>query len=499
MRLPPRVILHVGTEKTASTSLQNFLMINRAALLDQGVLFPQSVFTRKIANEPDRTSGHLELLRNLAAGDISAFAAEIAADGAQAHTLVLSAENLFHYERDAHLELLAQLLDGCEVTLVAVLRDQTEWILSYYNESVANGWNMETRPIGRFVVDAIATGKVDYAGLLARMVNIIRPAQVRLFHYATLRRKGTALSAFCDLAGIALPPEAFARQGRSHVTRTWPELLEAMRRMNALASGFWSAQAHEWSALMRARGAVMAETAGLAPGHLLPDPEIRRTLLDHVRAGNALLSAAHLPDDPLIADEAWPDLTAPVPDEARVGALIQGGLADYCDLRASARTLRVRPQRWPVGLPADDTALSVIAARLEGAHSVLCVPADGLALLAGMRPGRQVTVLDPVPGWHAAFQAQSDRLALPSIPLVWPHAPGAAAERLAALWQTAWFRPPDLALLQGPETAALMTLIAARTPHPVSVLVSGHSQGPLPGTLVGLVGEMNEYLLEPQG
>lgn len=499
MRLPPRVILHVGTTKTASTSLQNFLMANRAALLDQGVLFPQSVFTRKIANEPERTSGHLELLRKLAAGDISAFAEEIAADGPRAQTLVLSAENLFHYETDAHLERLAGLLEGCAVTLVAVLRDQTEWILSYYNEAVANGWNAETRPIGRFVTDAIAAGTLDYAAGLARMTAIFRPAQVRVLNYAGLRRSGTALSAFCDIAGIALPPEAFARQGRSHVTRTWPDLLEAMRRMNALASGFWGAQTVEWSALMRARGAALAQAEGLAPGHLLPAPEIRRALLDHVRAGNAALSAAHLPDDPLLADETWPDHPAPVPDEARVGALLHGGLEDYIALRARARSLRVRPQRWPVGLPAEDATLRAIAARLDGAGSVLCLGADGLALLAAMRPGRQVTVLDPAPGWPAAFQARSDRLGLPSLPLVWPHAPGAAAARLAALWQEPWFRPPDLALLSGPETAAVMAELAARTPGPVRVLVPGQTPGPLPGTPAGLAGGMTEYRLDPQG
>ena len=497
--LPPRVILHVGTEKTASTSLQNFLIAHRAALLDQGFLFPQSVFTRKIASEPDRTSGHLELMRNLAAGDISAFAAEMAADAPRAHTLILSAENLFHYEPAEHLPLLARLLAGCEVTLVVVLRDQTEWILSYYNESVANGWNTESRTIGRFVTDAIAAGKVDYAGLLDRMVGAIRPAQVRLFNYATLRREGTALSAFRDLAGITLPPEAFARQGRSQVTRTWPDLLEAMRRMNPLAAGFWGAQTHEWSAMMRARGADLAARAGLAPGHLLPAPAIRQALVDHVRAGNAALSAAHLPDDPLVAAEDWASQPAPRPDEGRVAELLQGGLADYLDLRERAGTMRARlqgPRRWPVPLPGDQAAMLRLGELLAEARVVLCQGAGGAALLASLQPGRMVHVLETDPGWAMTFQASTDRVEPASPPLVWPHKPGEAAARLEALAEAPWFRPPDLAVLQGPEAGAVLAVLARQITRPLTVLA-------LPGTRLGalppvrLAGNAVEYRLTP--
>lgn len=500
MILPPRVILHVGTEKTASTSLQNFLMTHRAALLDQGFLFPQSVFTRKIAGEPERTSGHLELMRNLAVGDISAFAAEMAADGPRAHTLILSAENLFHYEPAEHLPLLARLLAGCEVTLVVVLRDQTEWILSYYNESVANGWNTETRTIGRFVTDAIAAGKVDYAGLLDRMVGAIRPAQVRLFNYATLRREGTALSAFCDLAGIRLPPEVFVRQGRSHVTRTWPDLLEAMRRMNPLAAGFWGAQTHEWSAMMRARGAALADRAGLAPGHLLPAPDIRQALVDHVRAGNAALSAAHLPDDPLIAAEDWARQPAPRPDEGRVAELVQGGLADYLDLRERVGTMRARlqgPRRWPVALPGDQTAMQHLASLLDqGPRVVLCQGAGGGAVLAGLQAGRMVHVLEADPAWAMSFQAASDRGAPASPLLVWPHRPGEAAARLEALAAAPWFQPPDLAVLQGPEAGAVLAVLARHFPRPLTVLaLPGTRLGALP--LVRVAGTAVEYRLDP--
>ena len=58
--MKPHLILHIGTTKTGSTALQNFLFANRDSLLEEGFLFPNSGF-RILNNSQVPTSGHSDL------------------------------------------------------------------------------------------------------------------------------------------------------------------------------------------------------------------------------------------------------------------------------------------------------------------------------------------------------------------------------------------------------------------------------------------------------
>jgi capsular polysaccharide export protein len=58
--MKPSLILHIGTTKTGSTSLQNFLFSNRARLLEKGILFPEAGF-RVLEDDKIPTSGHSDL------------------------------------------------------------------------------------------------------------------------------------------------------------------------------------------------------------------------------------------------------------------------------------------------------------------------------------------------------------------------------------------------------------------------------------------------------
>ena len=57
------LILHIGTEKTGTTSIQEFLAINRAALAEQGLHVPEFLGARShrwaayMAENADRVDG----------------------------------------------------------------------------------------------------------------------------------------------------------------------------------------------------------------------------------------------------------------------------------------------------------------------------------------------------------------------------------------------------------------------------------------------------------
>lgn len=456
--IPPKVILHVGMEKAGSTSIQNVLEARAEGLLARGVLFPRSVFTRMVANQPDRTSGHLELLRRIAAGDLGAFEAELAAaEGAR--TLLLSAENIFHHPDEAALAGLGDLLAGSRVEMIAVLRGQDGWLRSYYNEAVSNGWVCETRSADRFARDMIAEGRLDYAGRLARLERLIGPAETRILNYDAVRRGGgDVVAAFCELAGLDLPERDAAEADappalrQSHVTRSYPEAVEAQRRLNPLAAGFWSGEMHAWTARMREIAAELrpAEAGTGAPD---PAPEVRREVAGDVWLPNRRLAERFPGVSPVGPDPEWGVGGGAGPlDEALVRRLTDAGLRAFLDLREAAASMRAKPEfprRYPWPLRPDRAGMLGLWEALQEARVVLFHGGGPELFLAAALPGRFIGFAEPDTGWGAALQLRLDR-ADPVSPVAF--LPDAAAERL---------RPrPDLVVIGAgaglPGPAALL-------------------------------------------
>lgn len=457
-KLPAKVILHVGMEKAGSTSIQNVLEARAEGLLAQGILFPRSVFTRMVANQPHRTSGHLELLRRIAAEDLGVFEAELAA-AEGAHTLLLSAENIFHHPDDALLARLGDLLSGSRVEMIAVLRGQDGWLRSYYNEAVANGWVCEARSIDRFARNLVTEGRLDYPALIARLERLLRPERTRILNYDAIRRDGgDMVAAFCDLIGLSLPdrdhPVEAASQGlrQSHVTRTYPEAVEAQRRLNPLVAGFWSSEMHAWTSRMREAAAALrpAEAGSGAPE---PSLEVRREVADHIWLSNREL-ALRFPEVPPVGPHPdwWRRDASAALDEALVQQLTEAGLRAFLELREAAASMRAKPafprrHPWPLRLDRR-TALQLWEA-LRTARVVLFHGGGAELFLAVMRAGRLVAFTEADLGWAAALQLRLDRADPPSAVALLPD-PAAAAE----------LRPDLLVIGPGPGVPGLFELLS---------------------------------------
>jgi muconolactone delta-isomerase len=159
----PRCILHIGTEKTGTTSLQAFLAINQGRLLAHGVLVP-----RTIASHADqRVLNHVELVTY--ASDVNKFngsrlanqisvapeqlrehraaieakiAQEIEEAGPACHLLILSCEfchsRLFLADEVERLrDFLLSLAETIDI--VVYLRPQHEMAVSLFTTTLRNG------------------------------------------------------------------------------------------------------------------------------------------------------------------------------------------------------------------------------------------------------------------------------------------------------------------------------------------------------------------------
>lgn len=214
-----QIILHIGTEKTGSTTLQAFGNLNRKLLMSQGILYPQS---------PGRTN-HLGLsiyastgatLRDLRqisglAGEVDflrfqsefpeLLRAEIEDSGCE--RVWLSNEHLSsRVRRPAEIARVSDLLKplASEVRIVAYLRKQTELLVSAYSTSVRSG---ATKDI------TIPRSERDYfynfSLLLDRWSALwgAKSLVVRLFDRGQLKG-GDIVADFLDVLGCS-PTEAF--------------------------------------------------------------------------------------------------------------------------------------------------------------------------------------------------------------------------------------------------------------------------------------------------
>jgi hypothetical protein len=152
--------LHIGTEKTGSTSIRNYLAQNRTALLSQGYLYPR---TPGATNHYALTAFALDdariegTRRTLGIGDqegVSRFRAEfvdslekeIALSGANA--VIFSNELLSSRLRSpAELDRMKALCDGIarQTKIVVYLRNQADFLVSRYTNIVWEGGTKEFR------------------------------------------------------------------------------------------------------------------------------------------------------------------------------------------------------------------------------------------------------------------------------------------------------------------------------------------------------------------
>ena len=349
--IPRRVVLHVGMSKAGSTAIQNHLDERRAALLEQGVLFPASVFTRRDATDPTRTSGHLELIRLLRQGHPAPFLAECEAQAGRADTLLLSAENLFHHVDGIDLRRLRALLDGAEITLVAVLRDPAGWLASRHHESVAKGFHRETRTLDAFALDALDAGELDTGARLEVLSEALRPARVVTLDYEALTREGRLVSRFREVAGLApepmgpepTGPESTGPEPQPNASHPSPEGTEAHRQLNAQARALDGDAYRAWCSELRGHVRSLLEEGALRRGHALPSRPVRERIAEAAAAARR----------PLDAD--WTRGPETVIDEEKVAGLLRFGRERLAEAArrpsetrdASATPLKVVPSPEP--------------------------------------------------------------------------------------------------------------------------------------------------------
>ncbi len=209
-RVPPgeaarRVIVHVGAHKTGSTTLQFLLRHATDELARRSVFHDRASYA---------LGGVLRDAAPLPAGELARARDELAArlDACGARTAVLSSESFFGdpfdgYARGAHVAAdLAGLLEGRDVTVVALVRRQDTFLSSIWQQHVKEGG---TRPWDAFRA-ALPPDVFDWDARLAAFDAAFGRERVRVLAYETAfdageRVLGRVLGPEVDIAVASVP------------------------------------------------------------------------------------------------------------------------------------------------------------------------------------------------------------------------------------------------------------------------------------------------------
>lgn len=174
-----KLFLHIGTDKTGSTAIQNHLYVNRAWLLERGVYIPLTGL--------GKDNGHGDLIDGLDAEKMSALTAELASAQAAGHEYaVLSSESMCFLDPQQITQIGAALASE-DLWLLVYLREQADIVQSGYLQSIKT--ELSPVDIADFQGLPLKLSRIralrycyspmrNYARLLQRWMKIIPKGQV---------------------------------------------------------------------------------------------------------------------------------------------------------------------------------------------------------------------------------------------------------------------------------------------------------------------------------
>ena len=258
---PLKVILFIGHHKVGSTSLQDYLSRNAAALSRAGILYPYVDF-EGMAHQAAAATGHGPGLGSLPINvrePHNALAFRMLADHkkgkvppyhkrlpalpqmvhaikqqirfSEPHTVILAAEVFANFNASGtdSIKRLAGWFPGAEFTLVATLRRIDEYLASWHGQRLKFGHKLDAlREDG---LDSYFNGiHFNYQLMVEGWLKVLPQARVILRDYADVRANGGSVADFIAQTGMTLPDGlAPERRENDSIHRS---IYEIIRRAN---------------------------------------------------------------------------------------------------------------------------------------------------------------------------------------------------------------------------------------------------------------------------
>jgi hypothetical protein len=203
-------VLHIGTHKTGTKSLQRMLAHHATWFADQGLYYP-------VAGQVD--GGHHNIAWQLlgdprfdpANGSLDDLVVEL--DRHEPPNVLLSSEDLESlYRRERPLARFRSALNELdyEVEVVVLLRHPSDYVPSLYQELVLHGFE---QPLDEFVECILKNGgvmfrqwdlRLNYQQLVAGFADVFGVASVHALRYEQRDSVATVLDAVSEILGLSI-------------------------------------------------------------------------------------------------------------------------------------------------------------------------------------------------------------------------------------------------------------------------------------------------------
>lgn len=198
-RSPPETMtrtlyLHIGTHRTATSSLQAYLYDNRPRLRRQGFLYPFNV-RRHVALMDRLFAGHTTPER--VASRINALADKRGG----IHSAILSDEDICSRP---DLSLLARFREHFDVKVLYCLRRQDLWLESWHLQNIKWQWNPELSHMGwrDFLAGRERFHWIRYDAYMRHLEDVFGSENVIPYVYEKGQMPEGPMAAFCDRIGL---------------------------------------------------------------------------------------------------------------------------------------------------------------------------------------------------------------------------------------------------------------------------------------------------------
>lgn len=326
-----KVTLHIGTEKTGTTSIQNALNRDRDALAAHGILYPRLFGSANhmeiaVAAMDSDTGDELQMIELGAQGcshpeyvtRLKSRLREERDAGSYQH-LVISNEHC--HSRLRHLDAIRRIVDLVELPpedfeIIVYLRRQDRLAVSLYSTRLKLGGAGDVFPTIK--PDALPH-YFDFSRLLSLYSEVFGPQRlrVRLYDRESLEG-GDVVSDFYRVTSLGIVPSTHPRANPS-LSRQQVLFLERFNRLFPMIRD---------GKINRERGPVFAaiRKAGLGEP-FLPQRNRAMSFYEHFRRGNALIRESYFPnlEREALFDEDFSDY----PSEPQTNRLTEDELMEF--------------------------------------------------------------------------------------------------------------------------------------------------------------------------
>lgn len=293
------LFIHIGTHKTGTSAIQDFLRLNRKPLSRHGVLYPQKSRRDYYASKdgevfvpPEKFKNYRRLIRLARRRD---------------RHIIVSSET-FSLIRD--VRPIRQALGDIRPTIICYLRRQDNFIQSFYNQAVKN--EAEYRSIAAYEPPTT----LDYDALLDRWAVVFGRENVKVRPYEKdAFKNGDLVTDFLSLVGLDLTPDLKVLAKDTN-PRLPGEALEYMRLLNSLVRDRKKCRKIKTLLIDHAAALAGDTAASLFVDHFLLPPEQRQKILSRYADSNQRVARNYLgrEDGRLFREPPPDDHLSPLPE-----------------------------------------------------------------------------------------------------------------------------------------------------------------------------------------